>query len=72
MNPPATSLAYLGPAATFTQEALLTQRDLARTDLTALSSITAVLDAVAQGAADLGSCPLRTGSKGRSAPPSTG
>ena len=33
MNPPATTVAYFGPAATFTQEALLTQPDLAAADL---------------------------------------
>ncbi len=64
MNPPATSVAYFGPAATFTQEALLTQPDLAQADLTALASITAVLEAVAQGAVDLGFVPIENGIEG--------
>jgi len=33
VNPPATTVAYFGPAATFTQEALLTQPDLAAADV---------------------------------------
>ena len=57
-------MAYFGPAATFTQEALLTQPDLAQADLTALSSITAVLDTVAQGEADLGFVPIENGIEG--------
>ena len=64
MNPPATSLAYLGPAAAASQEALLTQSDLARADLTALSSITAVLDAVAKGESELGFVPIENGIEG--------
>jgi len=62
--PPATSVAYLGPAATFSQEALLTQADLARADLQPLGSITAVLDAVAQGDAPLGFVPIENGIEG--------
>ena len=57
-------MAYFGPAATFTQEALLTQPDLAAADLTALVSITAVLDAVARGEADLGFVPIENGIEG--------
>ena len=64
MIPPATSVAYLGPAATFSQEALLTQADLARADLQPLGSITAVLDAVAQGDAPLGFVPIENGIEG--------
>jgi prephenate dehydratase len=64
VNPPATSVAYFGPAATFTQEALLTQPDLAQADLTALASITAVLDAVAQGESELGFVPIENGIEG--------
>jgi prephenate dehydratase len=62
--PPATSVAYLGPAATFSQEALLTQADLARADLQPLGSITAVLDAVARGDAPLGFVPIENGIEG--------
>jgi len=63
VNPPATTVAYFGPEATFTQEALLTQPDLAEADLRALPTITAVLEEVAAGHADLGFVPLRTGSR---------
>jgi prephenate dehydratase len=64
VNPPATTVAYLGPAATFTQEALLTQPDLASGDLAALPSITAVLDAVARGEVALGFVPIENGIEG--------
>ncbi len=64
MNPPATTVAYLGPEATFTQEALLTQADLADAELTPLASITAVLDAVAQGEAELGFVPIENAIEG--------
>ncbi len=64
MNPPATTVAYFGPAATFTQEALLTQPDLAASDLRSLGSITAVLEEVARGEADLGFVPIENGIEG--------
>ncbi len=64
MTPTATSVAYLGPAATFTQEALLSQPDLARADLRPLGSITGVLDAVAGGDAPLGFVPIENGIEG--------
>jgi prephenate dehydratase len=64
VNPPATTVAYLGPPATFTQEALLTQRDLAGADLTPLGSITAVLDAVADGDVELGFVPMENAIEG--------
>ncbi len=64
MNPPATTVAYFGPAATFTQEALLTQADLARADLTSLGSIQGVLDAVAGEEFDLGFVPIENGIEG--------
>jgi prephenate dehydratase len=57
-------VAYFGPEATFTQEALLTQPDLAQAELRALPSITAVLDAVARGAVDLGFVPIENGIEG--------
>jgi prephenate dehydratase len=57
-------VAYFGPAATFTQEALLTQPDLAAADLTSLPSITAVLDAVARGEVGLGFVPIENGIEG--------
>ncbi len=64
MTPPAKTVAYFGPAATFTQEALLTQPDLAECELDALGSITAVLEAVAQGTADLGFVPIENAIEG--------
>ncbi len=64
MTPPATTVAYLGPAATFTEEALLTQPDLADTGLVPLVTITAVLDAVASGEVDLGFVPIENGIEG--------
>jgi prephenate dehydratase len=64
VNPSATTVAYFGPAATFTQEALLTQPDLAEAELTSLSSITGVLDAVAQGDVDFGFVPIENGIEG--------
>jgi prephenate dehydratase len=57
-------VAYFGPAATFTQEALLTQPDLAGADLRPLGSITAVLEAVASGQADLGFVPIENAIEG--------
>jgi prephenate dehydratase len=62
--PPATTVAYFGPAATFTHEALLTQPDLAGADLQPMGSITAVLGAVARGDAPLGFVPMENGIEG--------
>ena len=64
MNPPATTVAYFGPSATFTQEALLTQADLASAELTPLSSITAVLEAVAEGQVAQGFVPMENAIEG--------
>ena len=57
-------MAYFGPAATFTQEALLTQPDLAAAELTPFASITGVLDTVARGGAGLGFVPIENGIEG--------
>jgi prephenate dehydratase len=57
-------VAYFGPAATFTQEALLTQADLASAALQPLGSITAVLEAVAVGQVDLGFVPIENAIEG--------
>jgi prephenate dehydratase len=54
----------LGPPATFTQEALLTQPDLADAKLHPLATITAVLDAVARGEVDLGFVPIENAIEG--------
>jgi len=64
VNPPATCVAYFGPAATFTHEALLTQPDLAGADLRPLGAITDVLEAVARGEADLGFVPIENAIEG--------
>src|ERR1700722_7517883 len=64
VNPPATSVAYFGPAATFTHEALLSQPDLAAADLRPLSTITAVLDEVAAGQVEGGFGPIENGIEG--------
>jgi prephenate dehydratase len=64
VNPPATSVAFFGPEATFTQEALLTQPDLAAADLRACISIGAVLESVAGGEADFGFVPIENGIEG--------
>ena len=64
MNPPATPVAYFGPQATFTQEALLTQPDLASAGLRPLGTITAVLEAVARGEAALGFVPIENAIEG--------
>src|SRR5688500_18921786 len=47
-------IAYLGPPGTFSEEALLTQADLADEDLVDLPTFPDVLAAVEDGAADLG------------------
>ena len=57
-------MSYFGPAATFTQEALLTQPDLAAAELTPFASITGVLDTVARGGAGLGFVPIENGIEG--------
>ena len=64
MNPPATCVAFFGPEATFTHEALLTQPDLAGADLRPLGAITDVLEAVARGEADLGFVPIENAIEG--------
>jgi prephenate dehydratase len=64
VNPPATSVAYFGPAATFTHEALLTQVDLAAAELRPMTTITAVLEAVADGSVDLGFVPIENAIEG--------
>jgi len=64
VNPPATSVAYFGPEATFTHEALLTQPDLVGADLRPLGAITDVLEAVARGEADLGFVPIENAIEG--------
>jgi prephenate dehydratase len=59
-----TTVAYFGPAATFTQEALLSQADLAAGDLRPLATITAVLEAVAGGEVEVGFVPIENAIEG--------
>jgi prephenate dehydratase len=55
---PATSIAFFGPAGTFTEEALLTEPDYAAAVLEPRSTITDVLEAVDRGEVDLGFVPM--------------
>jgi prephenate dehydratase len=64
VTPPATSVAYFGPPRTFTEEALLTQADLAAGALEPLPSITGVLESVANGGADVGFVPIENAIEG--------
>jgi prephenate dehydratase len=64
VNHPATTVAYFGPAATFTHEALLTQPDLATAELRPLPTITAVLEEVAAGHAGVGFIPIENAIEG--------
>jgi len=60
----ATSLAYFGPAGTFTEQALLSQPDYAAAKRHPLATITDVLEEVRAGRADLGFVPLENGIEG--------
>src|SRR5260221_6460846 len=51
-------VAYFGPAGTFTEEALLTQPDLAAGDRTAFPAVPEVIGAVERGDADGGVVPI--------------
>jgi len=64
VNPAATPVAYFGPAATFTQEALLSQPDLAVAELRPLATITAVLESVANGDSAVGFVPIENAIEG--------
>jgi prephenate dehydratase len=55
---PATSIAFLGPVGTFTEEAVLSEPDLAAAVLEPRATITEVLGAVVQGDVDLGFVPM--------------
>jgi prephenate dehydratase len=57
-------IAFLGPPGTFTEQALLTQPDLAEGDLVPLASIPDVLAAPANGEADLGFVPIENSIEG--------
>ncbi len=59
-----TTVAYLGPTGTFTEEALLSQPDLAAARHLALNSFSDVLDAVGEKEADLGLVALENSIEG--------
>ncbi|MDZ7677730.1 MAG: prephenate dehydratase [Acidimicrobiales bacterium] len=65
-SPPldAATVAYLGPEATFTQQALLSQPDLAALSMTAMPTISDVLAATAGGVVDLGFVPIENAIEG--------
>jgi prephenate dehydratase len=63
-TPDQLSVAYLGPAGTFTEEALRTERDLAGARQVALAAVEDVLAAVAQGTATLGFVPIENSIEG--------
>lgn len=63
MPPPAT-IAFLGPAGTFTEEALLTQPDLAAARRLAAPSVPDVVAAVERGEADVGIVPIENSIEG--------
>ena len=64
MNHPATSVAFFGPLGTFTEEALLTEPDLAAAVLEPRATITEVLETVVRGEADLGFVPIENAIEG--------
>src|SRR5688572_9164361 len=53
-EPAAARVAFLGPLGTFTEQALLTQPDLAAAELIACRTVPDVLDSVTSGEVDLG------------------
>lgn len=55
---------FLGPPGTFTEQALLTQPDLAEGQLVAMTSISDVLAATADGSVDVGFVPLENSIEG--------
>lgn len=59
-----TRIAYLGPSGTFTEEALLTQPDLASTELVPMRTMPDVLQAVADGHVELGFLPIENAIEG--------
>ncbi|MEE2805716.1 MAG: prephenate dehydratase domain-containing protein, partial [Actinomycetota bacterium] len=62
--PPATRVGFMGPNGTFTEQALLTQPDLAAADVQPFDSIPDVLNALITEAVDLGFVPIENGIEG--------
>jgi prephenate dehydratase len=58
------TISFLGPAGTFTEEALLTQNDYAAAELTPAATIADALDAVQSGQADLAFVPIENSIEG--------
>jgi prephenate dehydratase len=58
------NVGYLGPAGTFTEQALLTQADLAAAKRTPFRTVPDVLDAVASGTVDVGLVPIENSIEG--------
>ena len=63
-KPQPPSIAFLGPAGTFTEEALLTQRDFAESELIPIASLSEVLETVCDGHADLAFLPIENSIEG--------
>lgn len=59
-----TKIGYLGPPGTFTEEALLTQPDLAAGELVAMASVNDVLSATGAGQVDIGFVPIENSIEG--------
>lgn len=57
-------IGFLGPEGTFTEEALLSEPDYAAAEIVPIGSLNDVLDAVVQGAVDLGFVPLENAIEG--------
>ncbi len=67
MSPTATpgrTIAFFGPAGTFTEEALFTQPDFAASDVVPLPTLAEVIDAVCAGQADLAFVPIENSIEG--------
>ncbi|HUY65031.1 MAG TPA: prephenate dehydratase [Acidimicrobiales bacterium] len=58
------TIAFFGPAGTFTEEALFTQPDFVESDVVPLPTLAEVLDAVCLGKADLGFVPIENSIEG--------
>ncbi len=63
-NSDRSSVGYLGPAGTFTEEALLSQRDLSEMSIVAMTSITEVIEAASSGDIDYGFVPIENSIEG--------
>ena len=59
-----TRVAFLGPPGTFTEEALVSQGDLAGEELVPIRSVPDVIAAVERGDADLGIVPIENSIEG--------